>query len=316
MRSGMAQLLHRPDGFGVGEVVRWLGAVQAQDTAAAALAFRARMAGVTPADIDAAVERREIVRAWGPRNTLHYVHRDDLGWLLALTSRRLGSMRRLREEGVEGDDLLELITGALDGQGPLTKAELEERLGGRARGQGVVHLVSLAAARGLAVLGPDRGRKPTYVHTADWLGAPIRFEPDLGRALGELALRYARSHRPAEPADFAAWSGLSLGEARKMWINPEKWQEEPPITRLLPAFDEILLGWKSRDPILPAEHARTIFPGGGILRPAVFTDGRVTGTWSRKATTITVTPFDGTQRIPPAELDDVTRFLTQVAASR
>ncbi|MFE3449546.1 winged helix DNA-binding domain-containing protein [Nonomuraea sp. NPDC059194] len=209
-----AQLLHRPPGPGVGGMVRHLLAVQAQDVPSALLAFRARSATVTVKEIEAAWQAREIVRAWGPRGTLHFVHRDDLSWLLALTRDDTGTLRRLAQEGVTGDDLLPLIDRALAGQGPLTKAQLEARLGGRARGQGIVHLVALAAFHGLAVLGPlDRG-KPTYVHTADWLGAPIAFEPDRDRALAELALRYLRAHAPAAPADLAAWSGLPLGAAR------------------------------------------------------------------------------------------------------
>ncbi|MBB5078164.1 winged helix DNA-binding domain-containing protein [Nonomuraea endophytica] len=292
-------------------MVRHLLAVQAQDVGAAQLALRARSATVTRAEIDAAVERREIVRAWGPRGTLHYVHRDDLAWLLALTSRRTGSLLRLSQEGVHGDDLLPLIEGALLGQGPLTKAELEARLGGRAAGQGIVHLVGLAAAHGLAVLGPLRGGKPTYVHAADWLGGPVVFEADRGKALGELAVRYRRSHIPAEPEDLAAWSGLSLGEAREGWkaaSAPAPEETAGLMVRLLPAFDELLMGWKSRDPILAPEHARKVFPGGGILRPSVLVDGQIRGTWARRGSAVTVEPFGELPSLDD-EIADVRRFL-------
>ncbi len=326
-----AQLLHRPPGTGAGGIVRHLLAVQAQDLAAAPLAFRARSATVTLGDVEAAVQAREIVRTWGPRGTLHYVHRDDLPWLLALTARRTGTLRRLAEEGVTGDDLPALIGRALHGQGPLTKAELEERLGGRARGQGVVHLVALAAACGLAVLGPPRNGKPTYVHADDWLGGPIAFEPDRDRALRELAVRYRRAHVPAGPEDLAAWSGLPLGQARTAWRaapapRPAPDSEgtgrpadpggrhapEVPV-RLLPSFDEYLLGWKSREPFLPAEHVRAVFPGGGILRPVVLVDGVIGGTWARRGDEVTVTAF--AELAGPArdhlarEIADVRRFL-------
>ncbi|WP_157245773.1 winged helix DNA-binding domain-containing protein [Nonomuraea typhae] len=338
MRSVEAQLLHRPPGSGTGEAVRHLLAVQAQDVTAAQLALRARSATVTRAEIDAAVERREIVRAWGPRGTLHYIHHDDLPWLLPLTSARLGSMTRLAQEGVTGDDLLSLIERALAGQGPLTKSELERRLAGRARGQGIVHLAGLAAAHGLAVLGPSRDGKPTYVHTADWLGAPIVFEPDRERALAELAVRYRRAHVPATAEDLAAWSGVPLGEARLAWGTPlasgarPQWEAQlewevspewraagqeaagsrPGLVRLLPAFDELLLGWKSRDPILAPDHARAVFPGGGILRPAVLVNGRIRGTWSRKGSAAAVELFEDVPGIAGAladEVEDVRRFL-------
>ncbi|NJP89121.1 winged helix DNA-binding domain-containing protein [Nonomuraea sp. FMUSA5-5] len=312
MRSVEAQLLHRPPGLTAGEIVRALGAVQAQDVPSALLAFRARSATLTPADVEAAWEAREIVRTWGPRGTLHFVHADDLPWLHALTGSVTGTLRRLAEEGVTGDDLLPLITGALEGQGPLTKADLEERLKGRARGQGVVHLVALAAHHGLAVLGPQRAGKPTYVHAADWLGAPVRPEPDRDRALKELATRYRRAHHPATPDDLAAWSGLPLGAARTAWglsaAPPPPPAEEPALVRLAPAFDEYVLGWRSRDPVLAPEHARKVFPGGGVLRPVVVVGAMIRGVWARKGAQVTVQPFGELPDVD-GEIADVRRFL-------
>ncbi|MEV0146257.1 MULTISPECIES: winged helix DNA-binding domain-containing protein [unclassified Nonomuraea] len=317
-RSAEAQLLHRPPGLGAGDVVRRLLAVQAQDVTSAYLAFRARSAALRVADVETAWRSGEIVRTWGPRGTLHFVHADDLPWLHALTRRDTGILRRLRQEGVTGDDLLPLIEGALAGQGPLTKAELEVRLAGRARGQGVVHLVALAAFHGLAVLAPPRGGKPTYVHAADWLGAPIAPEPDRERALAELARRYRRAHRPSEPEDLAAWSGLALGEARTAWrlsgagpgtADPLPAADVP--VRLVPAFDEFLLGWRSRDPVVPAGHARQVFPGGGILRPVVLAGDVAAGVWERRGAEATVKPFGPLPAGPLAEeIDDVRRFLT------
>ncbi|MFI6480707.1 winged helix DNA-binding domain-containing protein [Nonomuraea sp. NPDC050663] len=308
-----AQLLHRPDGLGAGEIVRHLLAVQAQDLPSAHLAFRARSATVTVADVDRAVERREIVRAWGPRGTLHYIHRDDLPWLLSLTTtRRASTMRRLGQEGVTGDDLLPLIERALEGQGPLTKAELETRLGGRATGQGIVHLVGLAASHGLAVHGPPRDGKPTYVHAADWLGAPIAFEPDRDRALAELGVRYRRAHVPAEPHDLAAWAGLPLGQARKAWPPSGEPAEGPEVpVRLAPAFDEYLMGWRDRDSILAPQHVKQVFPGGGMLRAVILVGGVIQGTWTRSGEVNAFT------ELPPLddELADVRRFLTGSAAS-
>ncbi|RSN10360.1 winged helix DNA-binding domain-containing protein [Nonomuraea sp. WAC 01424] len=314
MRSVEAQLLHRPPGLTAGDVVRHLTAIQAQDVPSALLAFRARSATLTPAAVEAAWQAREIVRTWGPRGTLHFVHVGDLPWMHTLTSSDTAALRRLRQEGVTGDDLLPLITDALAGQGPLTKAELEERLAGRARGQGVVHLVALAAHHGLAVLGPSRAGKPTYVHTGDWLGAPVVPEPDRGRALKELAVRYRRAHHPAGPEDLAAWSGLPLGEARAAWrASADQDPPEPgePVVRLAPAFDEYLMGWRGRDAILAPEHGAKVFPGGGILRPVVLAGGTIRGVWSRKGAQVSVLPFDELPEGPvQEEIEDVRRFLT------
>ncbi len=283
------------------ELVRELLAVQAQDSRAAALALRARGAGFTRHDVQEAIERREIVRAWGPRGTLHLIRTDDLPWLLSLTRSSTATIaRRLAQLGVTGDDLAERVEKATFGQGPLTKAELGQRL--KAEGQAIVHLAAVAAEQGRLVLGPDRNGKATYVHTADWLGAPIAFEPDRDRALRELGLRYARCHAPATPEDLAYWSGLSLKDAQSAYqVVPEK--EPWEGIRLLPAFDEFLLGWKERAPMTvpPA----TIAPGGGIIRPAIVKDGTIIGTWSierNKVVTSATIPLD-------REAAEITTFL-------
>jgi len=43
----------------------------------------------------------------------------------------------------------------------------------------------------------------------------------------------------------------------------------PAPPRLLGAFDPWLLGWRSREHAVPAEHGRTVHPGGGMVRAAV-----------------------------------------------
>ncbi|WP_051760419.1 winged helix DNA-binding domain-containing protein [Herbidospora cretacea] len=295
-RRAAAQLLDRPRTT-VPELVRDLLAVQAQDSKAAALALRARGTGFTRQDVEQAIRAREITRAWGPRGTLHLISTDDLPWLLSLARPSTAAIaRRLTQLGVTGGDLAGRVEKATFGQGPLTKAELGERLG--AEGQAIIHLAALAAERGRLVLGPDRGGKATYVHAADWLGAPIVFEPDREKALKELGLRYGRAHTPATPEDLAYWSGVSLREAR--WAHHDVPEKEPWYgVRLLPAFDEFLLGWKERAPMTVP--TATIVPGGGMIRPTVVKDGVIVGTWS----------LDGNDRRIPVgeEIADIANFL-------
>lgn len=65
--------------------------------------------------------------------------------------------------------------------------------------------------------------------------------------------------------------------------------------RLLPAWDELLLGWRDRAPILPPGHAKKVQRGGGILRPTVLHGGTIVATWRPERApgriTITVEPF-------------------------
>jgi hypothetical protein len=297
-----AQLLHRPDVGGVERAVRRMLAVQAQDIAAFPLALRARVAGITAAKLAAARDDRAIVRTWGPRGTLHLIAAEDLPWLFPLVrTGPAGSMRRLRQLGITADldDAVRVVDRATAGQGPLTKAELGDALakaGLPAEGQAIVHLASLGARAGLVVLGPDRDGKATYVHAADWLGSPVPTTTDREKALAELVRRYRRAHDPAESADLAAWSGLPPTEIAAAWSTPDQPGEAQGggFVRLLPAYDEFLLGWRARPVAEP--YAKKIHPGGGVLRASLNVDGRLVGTWSTRRTgrdlRITVDPFE------------------------
>ncbi|GIH24052.1 hypothetical protein Aph01nite_23620 [Acrocarpospora phusangensis] len=265
--------------------------------------------------MDQALAAGEIVRAWGPRGTLHLVAADDLPWLLSLVRPGVqNAMRRLRQLGVEGrtpEELAGRVDRATREQGPLTKAELAARLDVPPDAQTVIHLAALAAERGLLVLGPDRHGKATYVHTGDWLGAPLTFEPDRDKALRELAKRYIRAHAPATEHDLAAWSGLSLGESRRAWQLARHSSSPPPDpaphpVRLLPAFDEYLLGWHTREGML--SDVRKIHPGGGIIRPTIIADARVVGTWTIRQNQITPTTF-AAHPPPNDEISDIQAFL-------
>jgi Winged helix DNA-binding domain len=299
-----AQLLHRPAAAGAAAVVEHLLAVQAQDLRGARLALRARARGLSAASVDAALtDERTLVVAWLGRGTLHLVGRDDYAWLLALMApgRLTSNARRLRQEGVSPDDAeraVAIVERALADEGPLTRAELAERLasrGIRTEGQATPHLLMLAALRGVALLGPLRDGGHAFALARDWLGpAPAPVQRDA--ALAELARRYLRGHGPASAADLAAWAGLALRDARaglsaiasQLVERPAGLvdlaeREAPPAAiapRLLPSFDPYLLGWKDRAFAVPAKHARRVHPGGGMLRATASVDGRVVGTWT------------------------------------
>ena len=297
-----SQLLHRRERLRPAALVRRLLAVQAQDGRAAALALRARSEGLTAAAIEG---DEELVVAWLNRGTLHLVHRDDHPWLLALTAptRFANNRRRLGQEGVspqDADRAVAIVRAAVAEAGPLTRSELAACMaaqGIRTEGQATPHLLMLAALHGVAVLGPRRDGRIAFVLAADWLGEtpPSAL---VGRAreqaLAELARRYLTAHAPASDTDLAAWSGLARRDARagltaiaseltelgggraELAGAPKAARIEP---RLLGPFDPYLLGWKERAHAVPDEHARTVHPGGGVVRAVAAVDGLAVGTW-------------------------------------
>ncbi|MDA0181330.1 winged helix DNA-binding domain-containing protein, partial [Solirubrobacter phytolaccae] len=104
--------------------------------------------------------------------------------------------------------------------------------------------------------------------------------PDRDASLDELARRYYACHAGADRRDLAYWSGLPLRDCRP----PASIEvEDGPVPDvLIPAFDELLLGWRDRTPTVPAEHTKTVHPGGGIIRAVALEDGVAVGTWTRR----------------------------------
>src|SRR4051812_50175429 len=67
-------------------VVGWLGAVQAQDYAAGKWALGLRSRGGQDAQVEQALDAREILRTHRLRPTRHFVLAGDIRWMLPLTA--------------------------------------------------------------------------------------------------------------------------------------------------------------------------------------------------------------------------------------
>ena len=291
------------------DVVERLLAVQGQDPRGARLAVRARTKGLAAADVDRALtEDRSLLITWLNRGTLHLVRSEDYPWLHALTTPPLqtSSATRLSQEGVTpkaAERGVETIERALGGEGPLTRAQLRERLdsaGVRTEGQALVHLLFLTTLRGLVVRGPMVGREQAFVLVRDWLD-PAR-PVDRDAALAELARRYLVGHGPADDRDLARWAGLPLRDARAGLgaIASELVEREDglvdlakrppaepiPPPRLLGAFDPLLLGWVSREDVVGPH--RMLVTTNGIFRPFALVDGRAVATWRFAAGKVTI----------------------------
>ena len=315
-----AQLLSgRPAGSTV-EVADRLLAIQAQDPRGARLAVRARSSGLSAADVDRALTQdRSVVVTWLNRGTLHLVRAEDYRWLHPLTTPplRTGNARRLAQEGVPPQDAeraVAVIERSLAAEGPLTRAQLRDKIaaaGVRTQGQALAHELVLASLRGITVRGPMVAGEHAYALVSDWLGTPPRQAAfDRDRALAELAVRYLAGHGPASDRDLAQWAGLPLGDARRglaviasrladrddglarLATQPSDpgWMDPPlPPPRLLGAYDPLLLGWSSREPIV-GPHGRLIAVNG-LFRPFALVGGRAVATWSMPSGKVALAPF-------------------------
>jgi uncharacterized protein YcaQ len=329
-----AQLLAGPPASDPVSVAERLLAVQGQDPRGARLAVRARTAGLSALDVDRALtDDRSLLITWVNRGTLHLIRSEDYPWLHALTTPPLftGNARRLGEEGVSpaaAERGVAVIERSLAEEGPLDRNQLRDRLdaaGVPTKRQALVHLLMLASLRGPVVRGPMVDGRHAYVLVRDWLGEPEQVERD--RALAELARRYLAGHGPADDRDLARWAGLPLRDARAGLeaIASELEEREDglvdlagrapaaelPPPRLLGPFDPLLLGWRSREPILGSRQG--VVTVNGLFRPFALVRGRAAAVWSMPRGEVVLEPFGRMSRadaaVLEAEAKDVVRFL-------
>lgn len=330
-----AQLLSGPPATTVEEVVGHLLAVQAQDPRGARLAVRARSTGLRASDVDRALTAdRSVVVGWLGRGTLHLVLAEDYWWLHGLTTpqQATSNARRLRQEGVSSEAAergVDAVVRAL-ADGPRTRAQLRDvvaSVGVPVAGQALVHVLLLATLRGHLVRGPVDGAEQAFVLTRDWLGRPPA-PMDRDVALAELARRYLAGHGPAGAADLARWAGITLGDARRglrgargLVERPDGLLElprtepvpDPPEPRLLGAFEPLLMGWRSREPVL-GEHTGLVTVNG-IVKPFALVGGRAAATWGLPRGRVEITPLSTIApddlRALQADAADVERFLAE-----
>ena len=314
-----AQLLAGEKAKTPGEVVARLLAVQAQDFRAATLAVRARTTGLGASDVARALAERELVVTWVNRGTLHLVRADDYPWLHALTTPQLATANqtRLRQEGVNPEQAelgVAVVVRELS-DGPRSRAQLKaalESAGVPVAGQALVHVLFLATLRGLCVRGPLVGKEQAFVLVHDWLPRPPKV--DRGVALGELAGRYLAAHGPSTDRDLARWANLTLTDARAGLARVKApVVEVAPLPRptLLGAFDEVLMGWESRDLVLDGQnHVVTM---NGVFKPIALVLGKAVASWSLPRGQVLLDPFAPLSTTVRSALErdarDVERFL-------
>jgi len=288
------------------EVVRWLGAVQAQDYLGALWAIGCRMRAATEAGIEQAIADRSIVRTWPMRGTLHFVPAQDAHWIVKLMGARVNGRVQSIYRRFDLDETVfahshTAVVRALEGDRQLIRKDLYACLDdagidtGNGRGLQIVgHLARL----GLICFGPRQGKQPTFVLLDEWVPAERRQAP--ADALAEITIRYFRSHGPATIQDFVWWSGLLVAEAqhgleavrsqlREETLDGETyWWGEPqaeailnsPALFLLPAYDEYLVSYKDRSASLDPRY-EWLLKGENHLRATIVMDGLVAGNWKR-----------------------------------
>lgn len=294
----------------VAATARAMLGTQAQDLAAATWALGLRTPGADAAAVQAALADRSVVRGWPARGTLFLVAADDLRWLTELLApRSLAASRGLwRRAGLEPRHFAvaeEAVVGALAEHGELSRPDLLEavvRHGVDTAGERGSHLLRWLSARCVIVFAAPLGTQQRFALFDEWIPGSRRLD-DRQLALAEYVRRWLARRGPATVRDLAWWGGLTITEARHAvslvddvettvvdgvtWLERTEGEagQARPVRgdlRLLPPFDELLLGYGAREASLdPADASRLVPASNGLFLPAVTVDGRVVGTWRR-----------------------------------
>ncbi|MGW3962531.1 winged helix DNA-binding domain-containing protein [Amycolatopsis sp. NPDC005003] len=294
-------------------VVGRLVAMQAQEPNWPFVGLWSRIRDFDHTGLTSLLESGQVVRSGLLRSTQHLAAADDFRrfrpLLQPVLDRTAGAAYFSRNNA--GLATAELVAAGrrILGDRATPRKELARRLAERYPG------------RDGRILGGEVEMRSAMIHdpaTAGWGAWGTRSSVsvtavEVGEAASarELVRRYLAAFGPAGVKDVQAWSGLTrLGEVVEsmraelrhhrdphgrelvdLADAPLPEPDTPAPVRLLPGFDNALLGHADRTRIISAEDRKRIMPGCALVRPAFLVDGRVHGSWELSGGQLRLTPF-------------------------
>ncbi|CAM3643504.1 winged helix DNA-binding domain-containing protein [Flavobacterium chungbukense] len=302
----VAQKLFKATSSSPQEVVKHFGAMQAQDYAMAKWAIGSRCDS-TEKEIEEAINSGKIIRTHILRPTWHFVAADDIYWMLELSApqvKRLFATMAIQHgfDEKKFDQVNSKIEKLLAGNNHLTREEIMKELNIEKSAGDLSPVIVMMNAEldGLVCNGRMKGKQITYALLEERVAKP-KAKLTKEEALAKLALRYFESHGPATVSDFSWWSGFPVTICKKTVNaielqlnnitidNQQYWFKKDLINEgnfresvhFLPAFDEILIAYKTREASFLAANQSKVFTNNGIFKPIILENGKVIGIWKR-----------------------------------
>lgn len=293
------------------EIVKHLGAMQAQEFAQSKWAIGLRLPGINDADVKKAFTEGNIIRTHILRPTWHFVSPDDIRWMLSLSAPRVKANNAFMYRKMELDNRIfgktnNIIIKALRGNKQLTRTDLASEMHRKKIDTDGIRLSLImmqAELDGIICSGARNGNQFTYALLDERVPPSKPIKED--EALSALTKRYFNSRGPATLKDFSTWSGLSITQARKGIAMVEGDFDHvkidssnfyfPAISstkilskevspgqniHLLPIYDEYIMGYKDRSFYLDSKyrtHPSSIF----TFDNTIILKGKILGTWRR-----------------------------------
>ena len=315
------QQLAAPQFSNPAEVVSHLGAVQAQEYRLMRWAVDMRTKKPSAKAFKKAFDSGEIVRLHLMRGTWQLVVKEDYWWMLDLCAPKAiavtkGWMHSNKIDIPEEEYLKirKILVQTAAEKRSVIKEDFVQALAEKditMDDHRLSYHIRIGEFTGTLCSGDLRPMKATYALAESKVGPRKTIDRD--EALMCLTKKYFQSRQPATLEDFVWWSGLGINDCRKGiellgdYLHLEKWKRrefyltDDCRTRgfrkgqylLIPPYDEYLIGYKSRDIVLPAEHRHHAHNNSGIFQPIIAHDGVICGNWSPFKEDCQVSFFEG-----------------------
>jgi hypothetical protein len=349
------QFLDRPDGISAETIVERLCGVQAQVASAAELAVAVRHPRPAEGETAAALHRRTLLKVWAMRGTLHLLTAADapafLSLMAAARTWEKSSWQKTFATAAQMATITDAVREILPGR-ILTREQLTAEILDRTRddslteplGSGWGTVLKPLAWQGYLCNGPGDGNRVTFTSPQTWIdgwtGLP---EPDAAAA--RVIPAYLGAFGPATMDSFDQWliRGLSRKASLRAWftgltrsgvltevsvdgraayartadLDDIAATEPVPQVRLLPAFDQFVLGPGTKDEHVVATHRRALVSkAAGWIAPVVVAGGRVAGTWEQTDSGLTVTLFPEAGAVSEKDLAAEADRVTAITGGR
>ena len=317
----LSQQLVAPQFGSPAEVIDHMGAIQAQEYRMMRWAVAMRTRKPSAKAFKAAFDSGQILRLHLIRGTWQLVSANDYWWMLDLCASKATSVikgwmssNKISIPDAEWMRIREILVQTAADKGSVTKEDFGQALLEKDIQMDEHRLsyhIRMAELSGTLSSGNLLPMKATYSLSEDKVVKSGKMDRD--EALMLMARKYFQSRQPATLEDFVWWSGLNISDCRKGMellgnaIHKERWKgrdfylTDDCCTRgfrkgkflLIPPYDEYLIGYKSRDIVLPQEHRHKAHNNSGIFQPIVALDGMICGNWKPFKEEFQVEFFDG-----------------------
>ena len=290
------------------EVVSHLGAIQAQEYRLMRWAVAMRTKKPSGKAFKKAFDSGRIIRLHLMRGTWQLVTAEDYWPLLDLCAAKAIAVTKgwmhSNKISIPDDELMyirEILAQTASDKGSVTKEDFVQALAEkdiRMDDHRLSYHIRMSELSGTLCSGDLLPMKASYALTANKVKPKEKTDRD--ESLMRFTLSYFQSRQPATLEDFVWWSGLNISDCRKgiellgdtlhivQWKGRDFYLTDNVRTRgfkkdkflLIPPYDEYLIGYKSRDIVLPPEHRHRAHNNSGIFQPIITHDGMVCGNWT------------------------------------